>query len=74
VVFSSSHYLYQVLGLSGGPVQFNRYGDSLGAVRSGDRISVVAIFSAPVQTVPGVHPASYTVGNFPGGKVAGAWS
>jgi len=32
-------------------------------------------FSAPVQTGPGAHPASYTVGtgSFPGGKAAGAW-
>ena len=28
----------------------------------GDRILVGARFSAPVQTGPGVHPASYTVG------------
>jgi hypothetical protein len=32
-------------------------------------------FSAPVQTGPGAHPASYTTdtGSFPGGKAAGAW-
>ena len=30
-------------------------------VLSGDRISVGAIFSAPVQTCPGAHPASYTM-------------
>jgi len=30
--------------------------------RSGDRISVVARFSAPVQTGPGAHPASCAMG------------
>ena len=31
-------------------------------------------FSAPVQTGPGAHPASYTMGtSFPRGKTAGAW-
>jgi hypothetical protein len=36
---------------------------------------LAARFSAPVQTDPGAHPASYTVvvGSFPGDKVAGAW-
>jgi len=40
-----------------------------------DRISVRARFSAPVQTGPGAHPASYTMGTgpFPGSKAAGAW-
>ena len=36
--------------------------DSLWAGRSGDRIPVVARFSALVQTDPGAHPASYTMG------------
>jgi hypothetical protein len=37
-------------------------------IRSGDRIPVGASFFAPVQTGPGAHPASYTVGtgSFPG--------
>ena len=41
-----------------------------GAVRSGDRIPVEARFSAPVQTGPGAHPASCTMGtgSFPGVK------
>jgi len=32
-------------------------------------------FSTPVQTDPGAHPASYTIGtgSLPGGKAAGAW-
>jgi len=32
-------------------------------------------FPAPVQTGPGAHPASYTMGTggFPTGKAAGAW-
>ena len=34
-----------------------------------------ARFPAPVQTGPGAHPASCTMGTgaFPGGKVAGEW-
>ena len=50
-----------------------RYSDSLRAERSGDRIPVGARFSAPVQTGPGAHPASYTrgTGSFPGVKRPG---
>ena len=49
--------------------QLSRYSDSLPG-RSGDRIPVEAKFSAPVQTGPGIYPASYTKGNrsFPGLK------
>ena len=44
--------------------------DWLRAGRSGDRIPVGARFSAPVQTGPGAHPASCTMGtgSFPGVK------
>jgi len=40
---------------------------------SGDRLPVGARFSAPVQTGPGAHPASYTMGtgSFPGVKWPG---
>jgi hypothetical protein len=40
------------------------------------KIPVGARFSAPVQTGPGAHPASYPTGpgSLPGGKAAGAWS
>jgi hypothetical protein len=40
---------------------------------SEDRIPVRSRFSAPVQTGPGAHPASYTMGTgvFPGDKAAG---
>ena len=50
--------------------QLSRYSDCLRAGRSGDRIPVAARFSAPVQTGPGAHPASCTMGagSFPGGK------
>jgi hypothetical protein len=39
-----------------------RYSDSLRVEESGDRIPVGARFSAPVQTSPGAHPASCTMG------------
>jgi hypothetical protein len=44
--------------------------DWLRAGRSGDRIPVGARFSAPIQTDPGTHPASCTMGtgSFPGVK------
>ena len=45
-----------------GPGWLSRYSDSLWSERSGDRIPVGVRFSAPVQTGPGVHPASYTMG------------
>ena len=48
----------------------SRYNDSLRAGRSRGRIPVGARFSAPVQTGPSTHPASYTMGtgSFPGLK------
>ena len=51
-----------------GPGEFSRYSDLLRAGRSGDRIPVEARFSATVQTGPGAHPASCTMGtgSFPG--------
>ena len=39
-----------------------RYSDSIQAGRSGDRTPLVARYSAPVQTGPEAHPASYTMG------------
>jgi hypothetical protein len=38
------------------------YSDSLRAGQSGDRIPLGARFFVPVQTGPGAHPASYTMG------------
>jgi hypothetical protein len=45
-------------------------GNSLRTGRSGDQIPVWARFSAPVQTGPEAHPASYTMGtgSLPGVK------
>jgi hypothetical protein len=58
--------------------KYEKHPESLQAERSGDRIPVgwwwwwwgKAIFSIPVQTGPGAHAASYTVGtgSFPGVK------
>jgi hypothetical protein len=45
-----------------GPVQLSRYSNCLRARRSGDRISVGARFFVHVQTAPGTHPASCTMG------------
>jgi len=48
----------------------SRYSDWLRVVRSGDRISVGARISVPVQTGPGAYPPSCTMGTrpFPGVK------
>ena len=45
-----------------GPGWLRRYNDLLRTGRSGDRIPVRARFSTLVQTGPGAHPGSYTVG------------
>ena len=51
-----------------GPGYLSRYSDKLRTGRSRDRIPMEARFSAPLQTGPGAHPASYTMGteSFPG--------
>jgi len=54
----------------GGPGSSVGIATELRAGRSGDRIPMGARFYAPVQTGPGAHPASCTMGtgSFPGGK------
>jgi hypothetical protein len=58
-----------------GPGWLSRCSDSQRPGRSGDRIPVGARFSAPFQTGPGAHPASYTMGtgSFTGVKRPGVW-
>jgi hypothetical protein len=45
-----------------GPGYLSRYSDWLRAGRSGNRFPVGARFLAHVQTAPGAHPASCTMG------------
>jgi hypothetical protein len=47
------------------PGRHIQYSDSLHAERSSDQIPVVEKLSLPVQTSPGAHLASYTMGPFP---------
>jgi len=47
---------------SDGRGYLSEYSDSLRTGRSGDRIPDRARFSAPVQTGPGAHLSSYTMG------------
>jgi hypothetical protein len=69
----STSFIFCRASPKGGPGQPSQYSNSLQAGRSRDRIPVGARFSAPVQTGPGAHPASYTVGtgSFPGVKQPG---
>jgi hypothetical protein len=61
--------------LTSGPGWRSQYCDSIQAGWSGNRILVGAGFSAPVQSGPGAHPASFTMGtgSLSWGKVARAW-
>jgi hypothetical protein len=65
------HYI--LLLMFCGLEQHSGYSISLQAGQSGDLIQVWARFSAVVQTGPGDHLASCTVGKvlFPGGKAPG---
>jgi hypothetical protein len=53
----------------------SQYSGALRAGRFGDRIPVVAKFSAPVQIGPETTqpPILWVVGLFSGGKAVGAW-
>jgi hypothetical protein len=66
--------IFRILFEQVGPGLLSRYSDSLRAGRSGNRVPVEARFSAPIQTGPGAHQASFTMGtgSFPGVKAAGA--
>jgi hypothetical protein len=63
-IYTKTHFICQWAG------QLSRYSEWRGAGRSGDRIPVGARFFAPVQTGPGAHPVSCTMGtrSFPGVK------
>jgi len=56
-----------------GPGQLSPCSNLLWAGRSGDRILAGARISVPIQTSPGVHPVSYTMGtgSFQGTKQPG---
>ena len=66
--------ILSVLLLGTGPGSSVGIATELRAGRSEDRIPVGARFSAPVQTGPGAHPASCTMGtgSFPRVKTAGS--
>jgi len=71
IFYKRKHYSLQIYKYNkGGVGEHSRYSDWLRAGRSGDRNSVTARFSAPVQTGPGAHPDSCTmgIGSFPGVK------
>jgi len=55
-------YFYRNMILVCGPGYRSRCNDFLQAGRSGDRVPLRAIFSAPVQTGPGSHIASCAMG------------
>ena len=59
-----------ILSYGRGPGSSVGIATELRTVRSGDRIPVKAKFSAPVQTGPGAHPATWAMGtgSFPGVK------
>jgi len=74
----SEHRVFQICNSSKshikrGLCERSLYSDSLRAGRSGDRIPVGVRYSARLQTGPGAHTASYTMGTgyFPGVKRPG---
>jgi len=68
--FAQKKYISRLQHMTGGPGSVVGIATGLKFGRYGDRIPVGARFSAPVQTGPGAHPASCTMGtrSFPGVK------
>ena len=58
-----------------GRESLSQYNDLLQFGRSGDRIPVGAMLSAPLHTYFGTHPAPYKISieEFSEGKVVGVW-
>jgi len=54
--------IYSVCNLKSRPGEHSKYSDLLWVQSSGDQIPAKVILSAPNQTGPGAHPASYAMG------------
>ena len=60
--FALVFWIIKLSSLGGGPGQCSKYSDSLRSGWSVDQLLEGVRFSAHIQTGPGAHPASYTMG------------